>query len=246
MKKAKSERKIRVPIHWQDFDYGLLYKGTLQSYLDEWWPKLFGYHFLKLGGLSAEIATQSCAIPHQFSVDLEHPDVDIVAYRSDLPLIEKSIDVCLVAHQLDFTSDPHLLLREIDRVLVEDGYLLISGFNPFSSVGLKHLIPYRRSKPPYNSRLFFPHRVIDWLNLLNYEVLAFDRFGMTPFSSRYLKVWIDDLVLDLFPLLCSQYLIVAQKKTCPIKLRPVRKKWCLPRTAPNYQTKVFDISRPQD
>lgn len=243
MKKAKIEKEIEVPTYWQDIQHGLMFKSTLQSYLDEWWPKLFGYHLLKLGALSSEINSNSCSIAHQFSIDVKHPDVNVVAYRDELPLIEKSIDVCLLTHQLDFTPDPHRLLREIDRVLVDDGYLLLSGFNPISGVGLKHFIPYKRKKMPYNSRLFLPHRIIDWLNLLNYEVISFERFGMTPLSAKYFKVWVDDLMLDSFPAICSQYLIVARKRTYPLNLTPVKKRWRLSTTTPNYQTKVLGRAR---
>ncbi len=32
------------------------------------WPKLFGFHLLKMGMLSAELATDKCAISHQVNV----------------------------------------------------------------------------------------------------------------------------------------------------------------------------------
>ena len=33
---------------------------SIQTRLDEWCPKLFGYHMLKLGGLSCELTSCNC------------------------------------------------------------------------------------------------------------------------------------------------------------------------------------------
>ena len=54
---------------------------------------------------------------------------------AQLPFLDKSADVCVLAHNLGYSSDPHRLLREADRVLIEDGWLIISGFNPLSLLG---------------------------------------------------------------------------------------------------------------
>jgi hypothetical protein len=32
-------------------------------------------------------------------------------------------------------QDPHRLLREVDRVLIDDGWLILSGFNPHERGG---------------------------------------------------------------------------------------------------------------
>jgi SAM-dependent methyltransferase len=69
-------------------------------------------------------------------------------------------------------SDPHRLLREADRVLIDDGWLVLIGFNPLSLMGLRKLVPVLRRAPPYNSRMFTLMRQLDWLSLLNFEVLA--------------------------------------------------------------------------
>lgn len=57
-----------------------------------------------------------------------------------LPFADKSVDVCLLAHTLPWCTDPHRLLREADRVLIDDGWLVISGFNPISLMGLRKLV----------------------------------------------------------------------------------------------------------
>ena len=97
-----------------------------------------------------------------------------------LPFADKSVDVCLLAHTLPWCTDPHRLLREADRVLIDDGWLVISGFNPISLMGLRKLVPVLRKTSPYNSRMFTLMRQLDWLSLLNFEVLHASRFHVLP------------------------------------------------------------------
>ena len=72
------------------------------------------------------------------------------------------------------------MLREADRVLIDDGWLVISGFNPLSLMGLRKLVPVLRRTPPYNSRMFTMMRQLDWLSLLNFEVLSYGGFQVLP------------------------------------------------------------------
>ncbi len=93
-----------------------------------------------------------------------------------LPFAEKSVDACLLAHTLPWCSDPHRLLREADRVLIDDGWMILTGFNPVSLMGLRKLVPVLRKGTPYNSRMFTLMRQLDWLALLNFEVLHYGRY----------------------------------------------------------------------
>jgi len=72
-------------------------------------------------------------------------------------------------HVLEAHDDPHGVLRELDRVLRSDGYVVILGFNPVSLWGLRHFLSRRRF-PPGCRRLISEHRLRDWLRLLNFSV----------------------------------------------------------------------------
>jgi ubiquinone/menaquinone biosynthesis C-methylase UbiE len=74
--------------------------------------------------------------------------VQVKADPLHLPFAEKSVDACLLAHTLPWCSDPHRLLREADRVLIDDGWMILTGFNPVSLMGLRKLVPVLRNKPP--------------------------------------------------------------------------------------------------
>ncbi len=54
----------------------------------------------------------------------------------ELPFESQSVDLIVMPHTLEFTADPHGLLREVERVLIPEGRLvIICGFNSLQPVG---------------------------------------------------------------------------------------------------------------
>lgn len=45
--------------------WGEYYRETLEQQMKPWLAKLYGFHLLKIGNLSAEINTEACAISHR-------------------------------------------------------------------------------------------------------------------------------------------------------------------------------------
>lgn len=228
MKPARTVTHIEVPYTWSNVINGEWVAELLQARLDEWCPKLFGYHMLKLGGLSAELTSSHCNIQHQICVDKFSPQRTIVADALELPFIEKSFDACLLMHQLDYAADPHGLLREIDRVMVDDGYLVLSGNNPLSLLGLRGLLPWNRRQAPWTGKMYLPFRINDWLRLLNYEVVYQETFAIVP-ATRHLAcaAWLEHVLSEPLSAVGSLYFIVARKRTCPLKL--IKPTWKLRR-----------------
>ena len=154
---------------------------------------------------------------------------DVKADIDDLPLLEHSVDVCILSHALEFTLDPHHVVREANRVLIPNGYLIITGFNPFSLVSLNKVIPHRRKQNPWNERFFSPMRVKDWLHLMGYEILSDKRCLHTTLASKVgeggvAQYW-QKLAAKYFPNFGSVYIIVAKKRVLP--LTPIKPKWKL-------------------
>ncbi|WP_269532909.1 methyltransferase domain-containing protein [Chitinimonas sp. BJYL2] len=85
-----------------------------------------------------------------------------------LPFPAASIDLLLLPHTLDFHADPHAVLREAERVLVPEGRLLLSGFNPWSVWGACRLAK-RRQGYPWRGNFLSPNRIRDWMALLGFE-----------------------------------------------------------------------------
>lgn len=100
-------------------------------------------------GLGAEIAVQC------------HPE--------QLPFANQSVDLIVLPHVLEFTEDPHQVLREVERVLIPEGQLVISGFNPLSLWGLRKQAG-RPTHYPWTGRYLSLPRLKDWLNLLGFSI----------------------------------------------------------------------------
>ncbi|GAW97288.1 MULTISPECIES: class I SAM-dependent methyltransferase [Colwellia] len=227
MKPALAFRQPYYPSSWQALPNGEVIKKAIEQELAPWWQKFFGYHLVKLGALSSEIEISNCTINHQVSISGKSSLADVLGDIDDLPLQEHSVDVCLLSHALEFSLDPHHVIREANRVLIPNGYLVLTGFNPLSLVGLNRLLPYRRSKTPWNEHFFSPMRVKDWLHLMGFEILADQRClhsGLTgKLSTDTLNSSWHNFAKSYLPALGSVYVIVAKKRVLP--LTPIKPKW---------------------
>ncbi len=230
MKPALSFRQPQYPKSWDKLPHGEFILEEINRQLAPWWPKFFGYHLLKIGALSAAINCKGSTIGNQVSVSSSLEHANIVADTDELPLLEHSVDVCLLSHALEFSLDPHHVVREANRVLIPNGYLVITGFNPFSLVGLNKLIPYRRNEMPWKERFFSPMRVKDWLHLMGFEILSDQRtlhstLATTKHSQSKLAKYWQQLASCYVPSIGSVYVIVAKKRVLP--LTPIKPKWKL-------------------
>lgn len=219
MKPAQITQPITAPTSWDDLPYGENYRRALQASLLPWWPKLYGFHLIKVGALSGDIDTNECAISHQVNVGVKGDNLNVIADPFQLPFANKSTDACLLAHTLSYTSDPHRLLREVDRVLIDDGWLIISTFNPVSLLGMGKLCPILHRRQPYRSRMYSQMRLLDWLSVLNYEVLHRSRFQVLPWRRRG-----GGLLSDHLPAIGCLSMIVARKRTFPLTLNLAKSK----------------------
>ncbi len=227
MQLARTEQQIAIPTSWSALPMGDWVAAEIQERLDNWCPHLFGYHLLKIGALSAELSCGSSTIRHQLGVAPGGRLLDIKGDPLALPIRTASVDACLLAHCLDFSSDPHQVLREAERVLTEDGWLIVSGYNPTSLVGLGHYLPFMRQHQPWSARMFTPARVTDWLQLLGCEVMFDERFGFS-FMGKQSRIgwWRESMGRDYCRAFASVYVIAARKRRFPIT--PVRRRWRLP------------------
>lgn len=217
MRPAQTSATIASPDSWEDIPWGPLFRETLDNALQPWWPKIFGFHLLKIGPLSTAISSQECTIPHQVNVSRNMAQTHVVADPYQLPFAEKSVDACLLAHTLAYSADPHRILREVDRILINDGWMIISGFNPVSLVGMGKWLPRVRQRQPYCSRMFSRMRIMDWLSLLNYEVVHHASLHVIPWRWQGKGRWDNNL-----PLFGCVTLIVARKRTIPLTLKPMK------------------------
>jgi ubiquinone/menaquinone biosynthesis C-methylase UbiE len=95
-----------------------------------------------------------------------------------LPFPNQSLDLVVLPHALELAHDPHQTLREVERVLVPEGRVVILGFNPTSLWGMRQRMGRLRQGMGGRKPLFLPRtgefigywRLRDWLRLLSFEV----------------------------------------------------------------------------
>jgi SAM-dependent methyltransferase len=143
---------------------------------------VFGYRAVQMGLHSIDFLRAN-RIPFRFTLALEH-GAALAADPMQLPLANQSVDLVALPHALESTADPHLVLREAERVLMPEGQLVISGFNPLSLWRLRQLFTRRRAGAPWEERFIGLLRLKDWLRLLGFELNG-GRFGCyaPPFRS---------------------------------------------------------------
>ena len=93
---------------------------------------------------------------------------DIKAEVENLPLKESSIDCAVLIHSLETNKNPHAVFREIDRVLTEDGEIILTSFNKMSFIGIINL--FRIDTIFKNKSYISISRLEDWAKLLSYEI----------------------------------------------------------------------------
>ena len=155
---------------WFESPLGQYLLEQERAYLDEVTPDIFGFHAIQVGMPEVDLLREN-RITHKLRVAREGSP-DTFARCTELPFATHSIDLVVLPHVLEFAEEPHAVLREVDRVMMPEGRLLIVGFNPWSLWGLRSSLGPSRDEHPWNGRFLSLLRVKDWLALLGFDVSA--------------------------------------------------------------------------
>ncbi len=153
-----------------------------RAQLDRIVADVFGYFAVQVGVPGVDFL-QANRATSRFCAGL-YGKCAVVADAHELPFAAESLDLLLMPHLLEFSDEPHQILREAERVLRPEGELIVTGFNPISLWGLRKLF-LRARRAPWNAEFVSVLRVKDWLKLLNFEMRG-GRFGCykPPFESE--------------------------------------------------------------
>lgn len=208
----------------------------------------FGYHALQLG-LPQLPTLRMNRMPHRWVALTEHVEADqpetqttdepalagmplpcLITDPAALPFSGASLDLVVLPHTLELSADPHQVLREVERVLVPEGRLVVSGFNPASLWGLKQGTGRLAQRLGLGGQLYIPEagdfigpwRLRDWMRLLGFEVES-ERFGCyrpAVHSEQWLSrmAWMDRAGARWWPVFGSVYFIVAVKRVKGMRL----------------------------
>jgi len=154
-------------LRWLDSAQGRYVLDWEQGMLDAAVADVFGFNAVQLG-LPQFDFLHANRIPLRQKAGPDGP-VDAQCEFTALPFAAQSIDLLVMPHVLEFSSDPHQILREIERVLIPEGQVIITGFNPLSLWGAKRALK-RHGSFPWNGNYLSSPRLKDWLKLLAFEV----------------------------------------------------------------------------
>jgi SAM-dependent methyltransferase len=239
---------------WLQTAPGQYMLGWEQAQFDLTVADFFGFNALQLGLVELD-ALRANRMPHRWlalpeeasamgaarvvagavagSVAAEQR-VHLVTNAAALPFPAASLDLLVLPHTLELSADPHHVLREVERVLVPEGRVVISGLNPASLWGFRqgrgHLwsrLHLPGATPP---KLYLPEagdfigpwRLRDWLRLLSFEVES-DCYGCyrpAVSSEKWLDrtAWVDRAGARWWPIFGAVYFVVAVKRVHSVRL----------------------------
>ena len=138
-----------------------------------------------------------------------------------------SLDIVILPHVLEYSLEPHQVLREVERVLIAEGHVVILGFNPWSFWNLFRVFNFWKKPAQWNSHFLAASRVIDWLTLLGFDVVQQEGyFYQLPIQNNKIVKklgFLEKIGQRLWPKMGAGYVLVARKRV--ETLTPIRPRW---------------------
>lgn len=196
-----------------------------QARFDSMVSDVFGYNAVQIG-LPAHPFLRSSRISYRFA-SAEHGPAHVLTVADALPFASASLDLVLLPHVLEYSPHPHRVLREVERVLVPDGSVIIAGFNPFSLFGLKRALARRGQDMPWKGHFFSAPRIRDLLTLLGFDTQSggFGCYAPPMSSSKWLERWrfMDRIGARWWPVCGGAYILHGIKRVHGMRL--ITPKW---------------------
>lgn len=195
--------------HWLTTPPGQALLKTEAALLAPHLAKIHGLYGLVLG----DALFEAC-----FSTARVHQLVNLPTDNIHLPIQPERLHVVFMPHTLEQSADPHQLLREVETSLRPEGYVVITGLNPRSIWPLKS----RMNKHFTNINLHSLNRVLDWLHLLNMEVVV-DEYALFSGLVQAHSPWLERCLGKIAFPMSSLYYVVARKRL--FGMTPQRLTW---------------------
>ncbi len=227
-------------------------KNSLSQLLEN----VFGYNLVQLGCIdSSALPSNNNALitgsrtSYQYifeslsETSQANACTQVLSNFEQLPIKTHTIDAVILPHTLEFESNPHQILREVERILVAEGKAIFLGFNPYSLWGWWHKYWELKKKLSQNvgknssitshiplpscGHLISQKRLGDWLQLLGFDIkLVNEHFYRPPIGSAPLLKKLDFMedagqLLKFLP--AGAYLMVATKRVST--LTPIKQPW---------------------
>ncbi len=145
---------------------------------------------LQIGGLGWENDFIDCSLYDNYTIldgkAMGNPGaLKIAAKAYSLPIQTESIDLVILPHLLEFDARRFQTMREVNRVLKAGGELIILNINPMNLSVRCQFLWDRKLADSWRAHFIPRARILDWLKLMNFEVLATAEFGLDSFKINH-------------------------------------------------------------
>ena len=212
---------------WQTWQHQNLGKSLLQQEKDLLSPfikKKLGTHLFQVSIAGCVPLYDSSPMPYQTFAQIScagqtiKPDANcgLLLEPCFLPIANDALDGIILHHILEYSHNPHQILREAHRALASGGQLFVVNFNPWSLMGLRRICaPF--SKAPWSGNYRSTLKLCDWLKLLGFNVeliqYAFFKLPINAQQSGSRDSKTERLGQKYNCFFGSTYAIVARKQT---------------------------------
>lgn len=216
---------------WCQTPLGRQLRTAESAVLSQHLQSLFGYHLLMTGSGDRQLLeacrVSHCVVLHDLNVPSKAPGSVLQGCPEHLPIQSDSLDVLVLAHTLEFSNDPHQVLREAERVLIPEGHLIVLGINPRSLWGVNRWVRLVRREIPWCGKFRSLSCIKDWTSLLGFEWLRCDLgYYRPPLQHQGLLnklAFLEKLGKTVWPFWGGFYIVTVRKKVTA--LTPIRPRW---------------------
>lgn len=205
---------VAVADRWLSSSYAKRYFDVERSHISAGIRQSIGPAVLQIGEYLPKLVVDDFDLPMLVKTNdcIDAPS-DIVVDPAFLPFSPEAFSTMVLPHVLERHELPHQVLREAHRVLMPEGHIVLTGFNPNSLIGLQRWL---RPIAVCAGRYYSVRRVIDWLQLLGFDVVGSSMFHYAPLSrSKSLKntfQFLESAGDRWLPMAGGGYMISAKKR----------------------------------
>lgn len=199
---------------WYSSEAGHAVRLSEQALVERALDDCFGYFMLQLS------VDRHCDFSQYSRIQRSvrcHPHIETKQHQAacrfdELPFATDSIDCAVLHHVQEFVANPHAVLREMQRIIVPRGQLVVVGFNPWSLLGARAMFSRLLPGPTWHNHLLPSSRVADWMELLGFTVSQVSYGYSRPLLRRFPQLPLGGV-----------YVITAVKEVAAVN--PPRKRW---------------------
>jgi SAM-dependent methyltransferase len=206
-------------------EYLVNHSHVVKSQLKFVFREIFGYYALLYSKSAKELSDGNVVVRRSVVINDRPANSDLICQYHELPIASDSIDLVFMPAILESSEYPHQTLREVERVLIPEGQVVMLQRNPKSWLNVKRIWSTLLRTKKIPSKSFGSARMNDWFRLLGLEVTS-----EIPISLRYQTIMLRKT--NNFSALWSKWfierfanyhIIVAKKKVST--MIPIRPSW---------------------